>query len=70
MMAIEKQALTAAEVAEVLDIPLQSVWRLARTGKLPATRLGRVLRFPRAAIERLADGPQAGGTRSGEEGAS
>lgn len=37
--------ITARKAAEVLGLPLQRVYELARTGVLPAVRLGRQLRF-------------------------
>jgi excisionase family DNA binding protein len=48
--------LDAKEVAGVLRLPLVSVWAGARNGTLPAVRIGRRVRFPRAAIEAIADG--------------
>ena len=45
--------LTAAEVAELLQLPLSTVYHLARTGQLPASQLGRTWRFLRPRIEDL-----------------
>jgi excisionase family DNA binding protein len=43
--------LTPAELAEVLRLPVASVWRLAREGCLPHFRAGRRLyRFDLAAV--------------------
>jgi excisionase family DNA binding protein len=45
--------MTAAEVSELLQIPLSTVYYLARQGQLPASRLGRTWRFLRPRIEEL-----------------
>jgi excisionase family DNA binding protein len=46
--------LTAAEVAELLKVPLKSVYRLVDEGDLPAVRVGpRRLRFDPEVIEEL-----------------
>ena len=45
------QVLTAREVAELLHLPVSTVYHLARDGQLPATRLGRTWRFLRPRIE-------------------
>ena len=39
--------MTAAEVAELLQLPVSTVYYLARRGELPACRLGRTWRFVR-----------------------
>lgn len=44
--------MTAAEVADLLHLPLSTVYQLARQGKLPASRLGRTWRFLRPRLER------------------
>ncbi len=43
--------MTAAEVAELLHMPVSTVYYLAGRGELPATRLGRSWRFLRPRIE-------------------
>jgi excisionase family DNA binding protein len=43
--------MTAGEVAELLRIPLSTVYELARRGLLPAHRIGRRWRFIRHEIE-------------------
>jgi excisionase family DNA binding protein len=48
-----EQVMTAAEVAELLHLPVSSVYYLARRGELPACRLGRTWRFVRPRIEQL-----------------
>jgi excisionase family DNA binding protein len=47
------EVMTAAEVAELLHLPVSTVYYLARRGELPASRLGRAWRFLRPRIERL-----------------
>ena len=48
-----EQVMTATEVAELLALPVSTVYYLARQGRLPASRLGRAYRFLRPALERL-----------------
>ncbi|WP_396155077.1 helix-turn-helix domain-containing protein [Conexibacter sp. JD483] len=43
--------MTAREVAEVLSLPLSTVYELARRGELPSSRLGRAVRFLRDDVE-------------------
>jgi excisionase family DNA binding protein len=45
--------MTATEVSQLLCLPLSTVYHLARSGQLPATRLGRTWRFLRPRIEEL-----------------
>jgi len=45
--------MTAGEVAELLALPVSTVYYLARQGQLPASRLGRTWRFLRPRIEEL-----------------
>ena len=45
------QVLTAAEVADLLHMPVSTVYYLANRGELPARRLGRSWRFLRPRIE-------------------
>jgi excisionase family DNA binding protein len=45
--------MTAREVADLLRIPLSTVYELARRGELPAHRFGRTWRFLRSRIEEL-----------------
>ena len=46
--------LTGAEVAELLRVSRETVYRLAARGTLPAQKVGRAWRFPRRAIEEFA----------------
>jgi excisionase family DNA binding protein len=50
-----EEVMTAAEVAELLQLPVSTVYYLARRGELPACRLGRAWRFLRPRIEELFD---------------
>jgi excisionase family DNA binding protein len=45
--------MTASEVADLLKMPVSTVYQLARRGELPASRLGRTWRFLRPRIEEL-----------------
>ena len=51
-----EEILTAVEVAELLHLPVSTVYYLARQGRLPASRLGRTYRFLRPQIEALLEG--------------
>ena len=45
--------MTAGEVAELLHLPVSTVYYLASRGEIPACRLGRAWRFLRPRIEEL-----------------
>ena len=45
--------LTVAEVAELLRINKSTVYRMAKQGRLPATRVGRQWRFRESVLEGL-----------------
>lgn len=47
------QVMTAGEVAELLHLPVSTVYYLAARGEIPACRLGRAWRFLRPRIEEL-----------------
>jgi excisionase family DNA binding protein len=47
------EVMTASEVAELLQMPVSTVYYLARRGELPARRLGRTWRFLRPRLEQL-----------------
>lgn len=54
-MTPESRLLTAAELAQVLNVPTATVWSWARNGQVPSIRLpgGRkFVRFDLAAVER------------------
>ncbi|MDO8209754.1 helix-turn-helix domain-containing protein [Conexibacter sp. CPCC 206217] len=46
-----EDVMTAAEVAEMLGMPVSTVYELARRGELPSARLGRTVRFLRESVE-------------------
>lgn len=48
---LDHQLLTAREVAELLRLPVSTVYELARTGRLPYLRIGRAMRFSRQDLE-------------------
>jgi excisionase family DNA binding protein len=48
--------MTAREVAELLKMPVSTIYLLARCGELPASRLGRTWRFLRPRLEELLAG--------------
>lgn len=48
-----EEVMTASEVADLLHLPVSTVYYLARRGELPARRLGRTWRFLRPALEEL-----------------
>ncbi len=48
---LDHQLLTAREVAELLRLPVSTVYELARTERLPHLRIGRALRFSREDLE-------------------
>lgn len=45
------EVMTASEVAELLALPVSTVYYLARRGEIPASRFGRAWRFLRPRIE-------------------
>lgn len=47
------EVMTAREVAELLKMPVSTIYELARRGELPARRLGRTWRFLRPRLEEL-----------------
>ena len=58
--------LTAAEVADYLHLPLRTVYEYARTGRLPAFRVGRrLLRFDRHDVDQWIEQYKATARRKG-----
>lgn len=47
------EVMTAREVADLLRMPVSTVYELARRGELPARRLGRTWRFLRPRLEAM-----------------
>jgi excisionase family DNA binding protein len=59
----ERQTLTIEEAARILGVGRSKAYEFARTGKIPAIRLGHKLLVPKAALEeflRAARMPDAG----------
>lgn len=62
----QKEFLRVEEVAQLLDVSRDTVYRHVRSGTLPSTRLGRLWLIPRRALERWAARHHPGKiTRSG-----
>jgi len=51
-----RSLLTAARVAEILNVSLRTVRRLIKDGKLPIVHVGRSVRIRPEALEALIDG--------------
>jgi excisionase family DNA binding protein len=51
-----EDVMTASQVAELLQLPVSTVYYLARRGELPGRRLGRTWRFLRSRLEQHLDG--------------
>jgi excisionase family DNA binding protein len=52
-LAPEGRLLTVSEVADLLRINKSTVYRMAKQGRLPATRVGRQWRFRKSVLDRL-----------------
>lgn len=52
--------LTAAETARRLGICPKSLWSLTRSGRLPAVRIGRAVRYDVADIRRFIEASKGG----------
>jgi excisionase family DNA binding protein len=48
---LDHQLLTASEVADLLRLPVSTIYELARTGRLPFLRIGRAMRFYQQDLE-------------------
>lgn len=48
---LDRQLLTAEEVAQLLRLPVSTIYDLARTGRIPHLKIGRALRFSRSDLE-------------------
>jgi excisionase family DNA binding protein len=48
---LDHQLLTAEEVADLLRLPVSTIYDLARTGRLSHLKIGRALRFSRSDLE-------------------
>lgn len=49
------EVMTASEVAELLQLPVSTVYYLARRGELPGRQLGRAWRFLRSRLQEHLD---------------
>jgi excisionase family DNA binding protein len=50
------EVMTGREVADLLKMPVSTIYQLARRGELPASQLGRTWRFLRPRLEDLLAG--------------
>lgn len=58
--------MTVSEVASYLRIPVSSIYKLAREGKIPCQKVGRHWRFHREALDRwLANEPSGTQMKNG-----
>ncbi|OGQ84560.1 MAG: hypothetical protein A3F90_02850 [Deltaproteobacteria bacterium RIFCSPLOWO2_12_FULL_60_19] len=55
-----EQILTASQVADMLQVHLRTVYKLARKGLVPGRKFGGGWRFSRDEIVRMLSGGQAG----------
>ena len=55
-----EQILTASQVADMLQVHLRTVYKLARKGLVPGRKFGGGWRFSRDEIVRMISGGQAG----------
>jgi excisionase family DNA binding protein len=64
-MAPDKEYLSVEEVAEIMGVTYQLIYRLVRAGEMPAVRLGKLYRISRKELnlylERSRQGVTAGG---------
>lgn len=63
----KSDTLSAAEAAALLQLNVKRVQALARSGELPAKRVGRKWLFPRSRIEAMCGVSSGGGARGGIE---
>ena len=52
---LEARLLTVSEVADFLRINKSTVYRMAKQGRLPATRVGRQWRFRKSVLDSLVE---------------
>lgn len=57
------ETLTVEEAADVLRVGRRAVYKAVEVGQLPVLRVGRLLRIPRAALQRLLEEPPASDAR-------
>ncbi len=56
LAALDGEILTALEVAAFLRVPKSTVYKLARLGQLPASKVGKHWRFLRGDVQRWIHG--------------
>jgi excisionase family DNA binding protein len=61
--ATPRRIMTAAEVAEYLQVHKGTIYRIARIGKIPAFKIGDDWRFDRDAIEKWTTGRTSEGLK-------
>lgn len=57
--------LTVQEVAETMRVSTMTVYRLVKSGELPAVRFGRSYRIPESAVTAVVQLPESQGHRAG-----
>jgi len=57
--------LTVAEVADMMRVSTMTVYRLVKSGELPAVRFGRSYRIPETAVAAAVELPDAQNNRAG-----
>jgi len=55
--------LTVAEVADLMRVSSMTVYRMVRSGELPAVRFGRSYRIPETAVQAAVELPAARASR-------
>lgn len=58
-MTAESDTMTAAQVAAKLQISVETVYRMCKSGKWPATKIGRIYRFTPEQYEAIIAPPAA-----------
>lgn len=58
-MALECRTVSVEEAGRIIGVSRNVVYEAARTGAIPAIRIGRLLRVPIASLEKLLGGPIA-----------
>ena len=58
-MTAESETLTAAEVADKLKVSVETVYRMCKSGKWPATKIGRIYRFTPEQYQSIIEPPAA-----------
>lgn len=54
---MEDETLTAAEVAAKLKVNVETVYKMCKTGKWPATKIGRIYRFTPEQYQAITEPP-------------